>query len=63
MIHHATLPFKLLLLLLLHNCFLQGYWTDDTALNAIQASCASRNGTQMATGLIPGGGGGNYGSW
>ncbi|WIA34544.1 hypothetical protein OEZ86_012866 [Tetradesmus obliquus] len=41
----------------------QGLSKDDTALNAVQASCATRNGTQMATNLIPGGGGGNFGSW
>lgn len=38
-------------------------WGDDTALNAIKANCAARDGLQMATELIPGGGGGNYGSW
>ncbi|KAF6254610.1 vitelline membrane outer layer protein I [Scenedesmus sp. NREL 46B-D3] len=42
----------------------QGIWKDDTSLNAVRASCSSRGGTQIATGLIPGGNGaGNFGDW
>lgn len=41
----------------------QGFWYDDTALNAVRATCSNEVGTQTAAGLIPSGGGGQTGSW